>query len=379
MIFDKKVSLVDAKRLPIGKVNGILRSAAPEELYAELIANQFEKLSSVRIDDGEQVFLGNVMNLGGNLARRCMLAAGIKPSIPAQTIDCQCASGLAAVIDGAAAILAGNATIVFTGGIESNSQANLIVDRVTKIPKMRYPMTAGDFVDQDVGVLADQMAERFGLSRQEVDEFAFKSQKKASVAFSQGLLKQEIIPYHGVTQDECPRFDTNMGKLSKLKPAFTSSGICTAGNSCPINDGASSVILRKFRKNDNAAGYLLGSQLVGCQPEEFVLGPIYATRKLLQRFNLTLEQIDAVEMNEAFAVQALICQRKLKIPDEKLNVLGGALAYGHPYGATGGILITHLLNVLNRFERPAIGIVTLCVAGGLGVSMLIGNNVWSEK
>ncbi|WP_311407052.1 thiolase family protein [Liquorilactobacillus uvarum] len=379
MKFKNKVSIVDAKRLPIGKVNGILRTATPEDLYATLIAKQFEKVESLKLADIEQVFLGNVMNLGGNIARRCALAAQIAPEIPAQTIDCQCASGLAAIISGADSILAGNVETVLAGGIESNSNANLIIDRVTKKQKFRYPMTAGDFPDRDVGFLTDKLAANFGLKRSEVDKYAFESQRKAYVAFSKGMLKNELIPYKGLTKDECPRFDTNMERLGQLSTVFTDSGICTAGNSCPINDGASSVILRKFRKNDEAAGYLLGSQLVGCRPEKFILGPIYATRKLLHKFNLDLEQIDAFEMNEAFAAQALICQRKLKIPKEKLNKLGGAIAYGHPYGATGGILVTHLLNVLNRLQRPALGIATLCVAGGMGASILVGNAYWGQE
>lgn len=379
MKFENKVSIVDAKRLPVGRVNGLLQTALPEDLYSVLITEQFAELKSISLADIDQVFLGNVMNLGGNVARRCALAAGVAASAPAQTIDCQCASGLAAIINGAANILAGNAETVLAGGIESNSNANLIIDRVTKKQKFRYPMTAGDFSDEDVGLLTDKQADKFELKRTEVDEYALESQKKAHVAFSKGMLNAEMLPYMGLTRDECPRFDTNMEKLSHLKSVFTGSGICTAGNSCPINDGASSVILRKFHENEKNAGYLLGSQIVGCRPEEFILGPVFATRKLLRKYNLTVQQIEAFEVNEAFAAQALICQRKLGIPKEKLNKLGGAIAYGHPYGATGGILIAHLLNVLNRVQRPALGVATLCVAGGMGASVLVGNTYWGQK
>ncbi|KRL01336.1 thiolase family protein [Liquorilactobacillus capillatus] len=378
MEFNQKVSIIAAERLPIGKVNGMLQNAQPESLYTELVVQQLKK-KAISLDEIDQVYLGNVMNQGGNLARRCALAAGLSPTVSAQTIDCQCASGLTAIIDGAANILAGNAKMVLTGGVESNSNANTIFDCITGKKSQRYPMTAGPYLDQDVGVIADAQAVKYGLTRKQIDYFAYMSQRKAYTAFSKGLLTPEILAYKRLIQDECPRFNTTVEVLGQLKSAFTPAGVCTAGNSCPINDGASSVILKKYTAAEPTAGYLLGSELLGCSPEEFILGPVYATQKLLRRFNLRVEQLAAVELNEAFAVQALLCQKKLQIPAEKLNILGGALAYGHPYGATGGILVTHLLNILNRLKRPALGLVTLCVAGGLGASLLIGNAYWSEE
>ncbi|MGB2510058.1 thiolase family protein [Leuconostoc suionicum] len=375
-----KATIVSAKRLPIGKVNGIYATKKPEELFSQLFQNQARLIPGFSMENIDQIILGNVTNLGGNLARRCAIASEIPLSKPAYTIDCQCASGLMAVISGVQSILSGDAQIVLAGGVESTSTANIVLDRQTNKIIKRFPMVPQGQMDLDMGIIAENMSEKYHISRVKQDEYAFKSQFKAKKADEQETINQEIVPFGFgkklITKDQCPRFKTSIDQLAELKAAFRQNGTVTAGNSCPINDGAATVILKKYNKVDVAQGYYLDQATVGVLPEEFILGPIYATKKLLNRHHLTISDIDVVELNEAFAVQGILCCEQLGISEKQLNPLGGALAYGHPYGATGAILVSRLLNSLNRIERAALGLVTLCVAGGMGMSVLIGNKYW---
>lgn len=375
-----KATIVSAKRLPIGKVNGIYATKKPEELFSQLFQKQVKLIPGFSIKSIDQILVGNVTNLGGNLARRCAVASEIPLSKPAYTIDCQCASGLMAVISGVQSILSGDAQIVLAGGVESTSTANIVLDRQTNKIIKRFPMVPQGQMDLDMGIIAENMSEKYHISRVKQDEYAFKSQFKAKKADEQETINQEIVPFGFgkklITKDQCPRFKTSIDQLAELKAAFRQNGTVTAGNSCPINDGAATVILKKYNKVDVAQGYYLDQATVGVLPEEFILGPIYATKKLLNRHHLTISDIDVVELNEAFAVQGILCCEQLGISEKQLNPLGGALAYGHPYGATGAILVSRLLNSLNRIERAALGLVTLCVAGGMGMSVLIGNKYW---
>lgn len=375
-----KATIVSAKRLPIGKVNGIYANKTPEELFSQLFQKQVKLIPGFSIKSIDQILVGNVNNLGGNLARRCAIASEIPLSKPAYTIDCQCASGLMAVISGVQSILSGDAQIVLAGGVESTSTANIVLDRQTNKIIKRFPMVPQGQMDLDMGIIAENMSEKYHVSRVKQDEYAFKSQLKAKKADEQETINQEIVPFGFgkklITKDQCPRFNTSIDQLAELKAAFRQNGTVTAGNSCPINDGAATVILKKYNKVDVAQGYYLDQATVGVLPEEFILGPVYATKKLLNRHHLTISDIDVVELNEAFAVQGILCCEQLGISEKQLNPLGGALAYGHPYGATGAILVSRLLNSLNQIERPALGLVTLCVAGGMGMSVLIGNKYW---
>lgn len=378
-----KVSIMSAKRLPIGKINGDLVQQSPETLITQLVKQQFSALPEETLSAIDQVILGNVTNLGGNVARRCALAAGIPEDRPAFTIDAQCASGLVAMVTGAQAIMSGDAQLVLAGGVESTSSANRTLAPGTDRIMTRFPMAPAGQLDLDMGVVAENMSERYQVSRQAQDAYAFRSHQKAKKAFEKQLIQAEIVPFHeentAITQDQCPRFDTTLDKLAQLKPAFQNAGVVTAGNSCPINDGAATVVLKKYQADEKVQGYYLGQATVGLSPETFLLGPIQATKKLLAQQQLTMADIAVVELNEAFAVQSILCQQALHITDQQLNPLGGALAYGHPYGATGGILVARLLNSLNRIPEPALGIVTLCVAGGMGMSVLVGNQYWTEQ
>ncbi|KRL96966.1 acetyl-CoA acetyltransferase [Liquorilactobacillus satsumensis DSM 16230 = JCM 12392] len=377
------VSILSAKRLPIGKIRGIYGAQKPEDLFQALVTGQLQQLENFSAAQIEQVILGNVTNLGGNLARRCALAAGISPLIPAVTVDCQCASGLVALAQGAQQIISGAAKAVLAGGVESTSTALTVLDPQTKQPLKRYPMVPAGYPDLEMGVVADLMSKKYHVSRLQQDEYAYHSQQKARVAFEQKLIQAEIVPFQTeiktLWQDESPRFETSLAKLSQLQPVFTEEGTATAGNSCPINDGAATVILEKYQQGKQVQGYLLDQVIVGLNPVEFLRGPIIATEKLLAKHQLQIADLDVVELNEAFAVQSILCQKELGIEAEQLNPLGGALAYGHPYGATGAILMARLLNSLNRKSGPALGLVTLCVAGGMGMSMLIGNQFWEGE
>lgn len=378
-----KVSIVSAKRLPIGKIHGMYSEESPEELFASLVRRQLADLTAYDNKQVDQIVLGNVTNQGGNLARRCALTAGFGVEKPAYTIDSQCASGLVAIASGVQAIMSGQATMVLAGGVESTSLANQVIDRQTKNVMSRFPMVPNNQLDLDMGIVAENMSQKYHISRKQQDLYAYHSQLKAIKASGQHLETSEIYPYikNGTIyeQDQCIRKDTTLEKLGQIKPAFKAGGLVTAGNSCPINDGAAAVLLKNFEAGEDVQGYYLGHELVGVKPEEFLLGPIAATRQLLEKQSLSISEIDVVEMNEAFAVQGILCQEALGLRDEQINPLGGALAYGHPYGATGGILIARLLHSLNRIHRPALGIVTLCVAGGMGMSVLIANKHWDSK
>lgn len=374
-----KVSIVSAKRLPIGKIHGIYAQQTPEVLFDSLISQQMSDLTNVSPDMMDEIILGNVTNQGGNLARRCALAAGFGVDKPAYTLDSQCASGLVAIATAAQNIISNQATMIIAGGVESTSSANKIVDRQSNEEYSRFPMVPKGQLDLDMGIVAENLSQAYHISRRQQDEYAERSQKKARYAIENHMLDTEVYPFRTAMLDESPRFDTALEKLSQLKPAFLPNGVVTAGNSCPINDGVASVLLKQYQPDELVQGYYLGHTLIGVQPERFLLGPIAATRQLLENFGLSIADIDVIEMNEAFAVQAILCQEALGIRDSQINPLGGALAYGHPYGATGGILVARLLNSLNRLLKPALGVVTLCVAGGMGMSMLIANKYWTEN
>lgn len=380
MKLQPKVAIISSKRTPIGKVRGSLASLKPEEMFGQLWQGQSTRLKEKIIPD--YVLLGNVMNLGGNIARRASLLAGIGPSVPAETIDFQCGSGLRAFINGANMIVAGDANIVVTGGLESTSQANQVLDPITKKPIWRFKMAPVGYEDLDMGIAAERLATQYKISRNRQDEYAYNSHKKAVAAIKAGKISREILALtvkeKQILKDDCVRADTSLAKLAQLKPAFIADGTCTAGNSCPLNDGAASVILGSLAQAKEIEGVYFGQVTVGSLPAEFLTTPIKATQKLMEKFQLTDQDISAYELNEAFAVQAIVFQEALQIPAEKYNCWGGALAFGHPFGATGGILITRMLKRLNEISHPALGIVTLCVAGGMGVSLLLGNKAWKK-
>ncbi|TRW55629.1 acetyl-CoA C-acyltransferase [Lactococcus lactis] len=382
MTFNNSVGIIAANRLPIGKINGFYKNISPESLYQNLIEQQFKKSSFLKKSEIDYVILGNVTNQGGNLARRCALKAGFSTEVPAFTIDHQCGSGLTALITAANYIQSGEASIICTGGVENTSQSNITIDAKSQLPIKRFKMAPEPYEDLDMGIIADITALKYNISRESQDLYALNSHQKANQAIKNKSLMSEVLPYLGenssIIRDQTVRPHSSLEALAKLSPAFTENGRTTAGNSCPINDGASSLILANSDKPFDFQGYYLGQATIALAPTDFLLAPIKSTEKLLEKFNLKVAEIEAIELNEAFASQALLFQNHFRLDDRKLNSYGGALAFGHPYGATGGILISRLLNRINKLEKPCLGIATLCIAGGMGISILLGNRWFRE-
>lgn len=392
----KRVCILGACRTPIGKMGGALASVPAAELAA-LVIREAVRRSGAAPEAVDHVYLGCVLQagLGQNVARQAALKAGLPVTATAQTVNTVCGSGLDAVQSAARMIQTGEADIVVAGGVESMSGAPFAVMNARYGYKMGSPMLDTPLVDLMVkdglweamhgyhmGITAENVAERWGITRAEADRFAADSQKKAAAAIAGGKFREELVPVtvsgRGggalVDADEGPRPGTTVEALARLKPAFKPDGVVTAGNSSGINDGAAAVVVASLEKAE-ALGLRqetewLGGTLAGVDPAIMGIGPVESTRKLLCRLGMTLEEIDLVEGNEAFAVQSIAVQRELGIPDEKLNVNGGAIALGHPIGASGCRILVTLIHAM-RQRQARTGLATLCVGGGMGCSAVI--------
>ena len=392
----KRVCILGACRTPIGKMGGALASVPAAELVA-LVIREAVRRSGAAPEAVDHVYLGCVLQagLGQNVARQAALKAGLPVTATAQTVNTVCGSGLDAVQSAARMIQTGEADIVVAGGVESMSGAPFAVMNARYGYKMGSPMLDTPLVDLMVkdglweamhgyhmGITAENVAERWGITRAEADRFAADSQKKAAAAIAGGKFREELVPVtvsgRGggalVDADEGPRPGTTVEALARLKPAFKPDGVVTAGNSSGINDGAAAVVVASLEKAE-ALGLRqetewLGGTLAGVDPAIMGIGPVESTRKLLCRLGMTLEEIDLVEGNEAFAVQSIAVQRELGIPDEKLNVNGGAIALGHPIGASGCRILVTLIHAM-RQRQARTGLATLCVGGGMGCSAVI--------
>jgi acetyl-CoA C-acetyltransferase len=377
-------------------MGGALASVPAAELAA-LVIREAVRRSGAAPEAVDHVYLGCVLQagLGQNVARQAALKAGLPVTTTAQTVNTVCGSGLDAVQSAARMIQTGEADIVVAGGVESMSGAPFAVMNARYGYKMGSPMLDTPLVDLMVkdglweamhgyhmGITAENVAERWGITRAEADRFAADSQKKAAAAIAGGKFREELVPVtvsgRGggalVDADEGPRPGTTVEALARLKPAFKPDGVVTAGNSSGINDGAAAVVVASLEKAE-ALGLRpetewLGGTLAGVDPAIMGIGPVESTRKLLCRLGMTLEEIDLVEGNEAFAVQSIAVQRELGIPDEKLNVNGGAIALGHPIGASGCRILVTLIHAM-RQRQARTGLATLCVGGGMGCSAVI--------
>lgn len=371
--------IVAAKRTAIGKVGGMFRHVPPEELAGTVIRALLDEYP-VPVESIDEVILGNSVGPGGNLARLSALTAGLPVEVPGVTVDRQCGSGLEAVILAARLIQAGAGDIYLAGGVESTSLApwklakplNHFKQFPEVMPRARFsPLSVGD---PDMGIAAENVAERFEITREDQDRFALNSHRKAVQAQKTGRFAGEIVPVRGRAQDECPRPDTSLEKLAQLPPVFQEGGTVTAGNACPINDGAAVVLVmseEKCRELDFVpVARFVDAAVAGVDPNILGIGPVPAVKKLLARTGLTVDDIDLVEFNEAFASQVLASLRELQIPEEKVNLGGGAIALGHPYGASGAVLVTRLCSELRR-KGGKYGLATLGIAGGLGLAMLL--------
>lgn len=376
----REAVIVSAKRTAIGKVGGMFRHLRAEQLAAPVIQAivKQNRLDSASIDE---VILGNATGGGGNIARLSLLEARLPVSVPGVTVDRQCGSGLEAINLACRLVQAGAGDIYLAGGVESTSTAPWRIEKPASLydvkgPKFFYRARfSPDFLgDPDMGEAAENVAGKYGISRKEQDEYALLSHQKAVRAVKKGYFLEEIVPVEGIITDECPRDDTSLEKLSRLKPVFREGGTVTAGNSCPINDGASVVLVMSKEKclelGLKPVLRFVDATSAGVDPNYLGVGPVPAVKKLLERQNLTADDIDIVEFNEAFAAQVIASLKLLQIPYEKVCISGGALALGHPYGASGAILITRLFTEMRR-KKLKRGLATLGIAGGLGLATLV--------
>jgi acetyl-CoA acyltransferase len=387
--------IVSAVRTAVGKApRGALSSARPDDLAALVISEAIRRapgLDPALVDD---VILGCAMpeaEQGLNVARIASLRAGVPVSASAFTVNRFCASGLEAIALAADRISAGGAEVVVAGGVESMSRVPMGGHHVAPNPHLvqSYPDAY-----LTTGLVAENHARTSHISREDQDAFALRSHQRAVAAIDAGRLADEIVPVPVVhiepdasgrpttrttmfAVDEGPRRDTSAGALASLKPAFHAAGSVTAGNSSQMSDGAAALVLMTAERA-RALGLtplarVAGYATAGVRPELFGMGPVPAVRRLLARTGLTLDAIDLVELNEAFAVQVLACLQELPIDPARLNVNGGAIALGHPLGCTGARLTTSLVHELRR-RGSRHGLVTLCVGGGMGAAMLIGHD-----
>ena len=391
----ERVVIVEGVRTPIGRFGGTLKNVGSGFLAAHVITALLNK-TGVHPEQVEEVILGEVRQTteSSNVARVAAIRANIPVEVPAFTINRLCASGMQAIASGVQQIQSGHAQIVVAGGTESMSNAPIylrnsrfgegnpyLVDshlETGQQPKEIY----GDHLG--MGITAENVAVDYEISREDQDYFALESQRRATKAIEAGLFHDEIVPIQVTSRkktivfdtDEHPRPETTMEKLRQLKPAFLQGGTVTAGNSCGRNDGASAVLLmteQTARQNNlTPMAAVVDWAVCGVDPKVMGIGPIPAIKKLLERTNKTIEDIDLFEINEAFASQAVAVQRELGIDMEKLNVNGGAIALGHPVGATGNRIVVTLMHELRR-RGKRYGIASLCVGGGQGMAILIEN------
>lgn len=387
------VLIVGAARLPIGRFGGALKEVSDWDLGTIVIAEAMKR-AGLRGDEIDEVIMAHGFRTGdlpANSSRAVALRAGIPIEKPQFTINKACGGSLRAVSLAAQIIKAGESDIMIAGGMESMSRAAYI------LPKVRWGSRLGNaqLIDQlvlldpisgfSLGETGENVAELYKISREDQDRFAFLSQQKAERAIKSNKFKEEIVAVQ-VSQrghspmlfdtDEHPRFGTTLETLSKLKPAFKENGTITAGNASGLNDGASAVVVISRKKAKEIGIHPLVSirsyASVGVKPEMMGIGPIPATQKTLQKAGLELKNIDCIELNEAFAAQSLAVIRELEMDTEKVNVNGGAIALGHPISATGCILLTKIIYEMKR-QKSQFGLVTMCIAGGQGISMIVEN------
>lgn len=392
----ENVWIVEYVRTPIGRQGGSLKQVRPDDLAA-LVINEVVKRAGIQSDYVDEVFMGCANQAGEdnrNVARMALLLGGLPEHVPGVTINRLCASGLEAFNQAARAIALGEMDIAVAGGVESMTRAPFVMQK-PDTEYVRGNQTLWDtrlgwrmenpnfpYPTETLGATAENVAEQFHISREDQDEFSFLSQQKAKMAQEKGIFDEEIVPVlirekkqeFWVREDEHVRPDTTLASLSKLRPAFRENGTVTAGNSSGINDGAAAILLVSETKARELglkpiARYVTSAS-AGVNPSVMGIGPIPATQKALSRVNLTIEDIDWVELNEAFASQSLACIRELGIDSIRVNPNGGAIALGHPLGSSGARLVGTLAKQMER-TQSRFGLATLCVGVGQGVATII--------
>ena len=390
--------IISAVRTPIGRYAGSLKDVRPDDMAALVIAEAVRR-ASIDPASVEDVILGCANQAGEdnrNVARMALLLAGLPVEVAGQTVNRLCGSGLQAINSAAQAIQTGAGDTFVAGGVESMTRAPFVLGKAEnafgrgmnlqdttlgwrfvnpKLSAMHHPYSMGE--------TAENVAQRYNISRADQDAFALRSQQHAVAAQQSGRFAAEIIPVTTpqkkgeatiVALDEHPRADTSLEKLAALKPAFRKDGSVTAGNSAGINDGAAALVMmarsQAQRLGLRPRARIVASAVAGVDPAYMGLGPIFATRKVLQRAGLSIQDMDLIELNEAFASQSLQCARELEIDMDKLNVNGGAIALGHPLGCSGARIVTTLLHELERRDGRY-GLATMCIGVGQGIATII--------
>jgi acetyl-CoA C-acetyltransferase len=376
------VAIVAARRTLIGSAGHGLASATVAELGAAVIRAVASDLRMMGLDANEaaEVVLGNCMGPGGNLARVAALSAGLPVSVPGLTVDRQCSSGLAAIVLGASLVRGGHqqASLVLAGGAESASTASWRYwppdgDR----PPERYlraPFAPAELGDPEMGAAADLVAEEAGISRERQDHYAARSHALAIEAQTRGAFDAELVPVFGLAADERPRAGLTVERLARFPPAFGPGGTVTAGNSCGISDGAATVALLaddERRRRGMPGLRIIGTATAALDPRRPGLGIVPALRAALAEAGLDLAQVDVVEFNEAFAGQVLACADQLRLDPERICTQGGAIALGHPWGASGAVLVVRLFSQLLRAGAGRYGLAAIAAGGGQGVALVV--------
>ncbi|MFH0842653.1 MAG: acetyl-CoA C-acetyltransferase [Bacteroidota bacterium] len=389
----KEIVIAGAVRTPIGKFGGSLAAISVTEL-GHIVIEESIKRSGITPDAVDEVIMGNVLQagLGQGIARQAAVQAGIPVTVPAMTINNICGSGLKAVNLAASLIISGDAEIVIAGGMENMSAAPYVLKKA----RWGFRMGNGELIDTMIndsltdafngyhmGITAENIAREYNITREEQDWFAATSQQKTENAILADRFRDEIVPVQieiskketrVFDTDEYPRAGVTQDSLASLKPAFLADGTVTAGNSSGINDGAAAMVVMS-REKATEMGIkplvrLVSWASAGVDPKVMGTGPVYSTKKALQKSGLKIDDIDLIESNEAFAAQSIAVSRLLNLDNEKLNVNGGAIALGHPVGASGArIFVTLLHEMVKRNSRY--GLATLCVGGGMGVSVIV--------
>lgn len=397
----KEVVIVDAVRTPFGRYNGSLKSIRPDDLAAIVIKGLIERNEGLPMDQIEEVVLGNANQAGEdnrNVARMSALLAGLPKEVGGTTINRLCGSGLDAIIYAARAIAVGDGDIYIAGGTESMTRAPYVMEK----PSKEFPRGNMDLIDTTIGwrfinplmeemygtesmpKTAENVAEKFKITREDQDLYSFESQQRAKKAMDENRFSNEIIPVKYTNQkgqeviieiDEHPRPETSLDKLNRLSPIFKE-GTVTAGNASGVNDGAAGLLLMSTDKAKELGlkplARYVASATAGVEPGVMGIGPVYATNKALKRAGVLKEEIGLVELNEAFASQSLACIRELELDPAIVNVNGGAIALGHPLGASGARIVTTLIYEMRRREVK-LGLATMCVGVGQGIAAIFEN------
>jgi len=391
----QEVVIASAARLPVGKLGGTLLYTDEKDM-GSLVIKESMRRAGIRPEDVNELIMGQNFKTGlisSNSTRVMAIEAGIPMEIPQFTINKHCGAGIKSIILATQAIKSGDAEIIVAGGIDQMSKAAHFAIGARWGVKVGHLQLKDQLVMQDpvcgltTGQAAEKLARIYNISRQEQDEFAFWSQQKTEKAIKDGKFKDEIIPIQvemksGNTvlfdTDESPRFGTTLEKLAKLASAFAENGTVTAGNSSSMNDGASAMVVMSMEKakrlDIKPLAKIVSYSAVGVEPSMFTTAPVPSTKIALEKAGLTIDDMDLIELNEAFACQSIYYTREIKPNLDRLNVNGGAIALGHPIAATGNVILTKLLYELKR-RGGKYGLATMCIGGGLGISIIVDGEI----